>query len=533
MLGKNREIVYNKKEFANIENKNIFIKWGICMKKAIGITVGVVVGIGVILGSIKPVWVRVAPASYVAKAVMKTEKVIQEEFAKRKEVFGYDMLDGKRSCDEDITFQVTGLKGEEAVYLEPLLKGAILNIHTMLSDTEDRMDMSVKAGELALGLKYYQGNDQIGLQLMDVMDDYVMVDLKNYGKTYNAWPVREMFDMPKVPEDLDLSMGEIMYPLEQETRDKLKALYTGYMKEVKVSYSGKGEVAGNKVQQFTAVIPEEMIEEFIVESIKLMIEDPKYGEILYFYQIQDGYEMEEEAFKELLRETQQYIAEGLEQIAFGAGIQIEMAIDSKGRIVQVVSDMEVKNAYDESFVMGCELALLGEQYVTDQLVAELMFQVEGETFKGSIDYASNLGENADTITEQLAMKLEEGGVTPFSIGYNTAYTPKKEADNYHLEGEMVIADGARVQVKADGTWKQDKKAQTMTLDARNVAIQIQDLSGYMAEMVVEGELAYSYQVTESKELMPSNKKYLFEMTDEQIGEVMLPIVEAFNSLMGF
>ncbi|MGL4345810.1 MAG: hypothetical protein ACRCTE_11480 [Cellulosilyticaceae bacterium] len=485
-------------------------------KKILGISAGAV-GMCVLVGALSAntIWAKVAPTSFIAKAGHNTLKALEEESKQRVEVMGIDVDKSQAAYEQQFEIKIKELFGEDAEDMRAVLGGSKISATATHSENQNLVDLNFKgANGMGLSLSLFGDEAQIGFRVKDLTKEYLMIDLENFAKKFNNSALIDVFYWDELPEDIALGGEEKAQFLEPETLLELQEMYVAAVKDSETKYEGKKDLQGQKVRQFSIVVPEDVVEELVIETFDSVMTDKNFEDYLMTMLMMDSYYTAQEIKEELVGVRKQF-KEMAKSLDYGDGLELVMSVNKKNQLIYCESLMDIKNQYGR-LKYEFEGGFLGKKVITDLIEGELVLTIDEQKVKGQFVYESNLGKKENELTQSMEMKLGDSQYTAFDISCETRYSPKLKEDNYQIDGKLVLGDEIAFALNGEGAIVEDQKQKTLQVELDTLKFTAKDLSGYYEDMGVVGELQYHYAPIPVEDLAPSSKKDLFGMTEDEL-----------------
>jgi len=452
----------------------------------------------------------VSPKTYLAMVFNNTISKISDELSKSKKALMGISLSDKDSFTVGLAAELDSFSTDNYYYQDlSNLKGIGASINLSVDKSGKQLlgqSQVVLKDNPILGINLFLNDDEVGVNIPELFDQYWTAKTANFGKQWNDSFYGSHVAYMSLSEDLDLSFSKLMdyskQGITEETRKKIAETTKEFVKHMQLGdiTSTSVTLQGNsvKAREIPVIIQGSELESYLVDLMEIFVEDDQViNQILtlgYYDDFIEGYEMFLEAFKEYVN--------------IRGDITINV-VEYKGIIVGVELEKELE-VYNQEAELTLEINSRDNGNLTNDFNIDIGLEIEGEKLTIELSSKGNHVPQKDSFTDNTRLVIR--------IPYEEDLVLENECDIDMKKGTIdgsyeFRVDEGNIKIDYSGEYSNSKELRVLLDD---VDITVND---YGESSKISGSIGFTLSKGAKKDLIKiGEKQYILDMDEDQLSE---------------
>lgn len=460
---------------------------------------------------------RFAPDKFFLLSLSKMQKIVEKE----NEDTHVSLPDNRRIS---ANLNLKDLEGTDDEYMEELLANSGLSFSLANSEAEDILiDAGIKKnGASLLDISIFSSENELGVKIPGVLDQYLLVDLRGLAAKLNASELSsyighvEEDEVKLLTQSIDqLRMAIIgdFDDLESDTTELSKEYQEAMIdlaKNANVRYGGSSKVRidgkEKRANKISILIDSSHIKSFVKDLANSTFKSATFLDTL---QLTNTYYTLDQLKEDFYAE--------LDEFQF-SDVEIDFIIDNQRQIVNAEIYTTVSDGYDKVRIR-MDYTLSGGVSIFDQLEANLRFDAEDENISMSLEKAKSYSDKNSKTSEEISFRLREDSDQIMGANITMERDLKSDTDNISLISKITFDEDEQISFKLSGDLLQDSANNFFSLDANKIELESAS-SMYTVTTNGSGYFEITDIKDESLALLENQKLDLFSVGMSQIFDII-------------
>ncbi|HHX62387.1 MAG TPA: hypothetical protein GX707_16995 [Epulopiscium sp.] len=467
---------------------------------------------------------KVAPDKYVLLSMLEMKKLAEKETSN-------SHLSYPKNRKTSLALNLKEIDGVNDDYFKEVIQGSGISLSVANSQSGDLMvDAGFqKNGTSLMDLSLYSSNQQLGLKISGLLDQYVMIDLTQFKQQYDQSNFSSYMGNIE-QEDVDLvnhyvsqirnTINGGVVEIDSQFNDDIDALLMDLIKNATVKQIGSTKVLiDNKTKaahQFSIIIDSEEVKALIKGISKSAIHNTDF--IDHFLTYQNHYTKEE---------IEQNISNALDEIKL-SDVEITCAIDNKKRIVNTEINTAI-DVNDEKLNIKSKYMLSGSDSTFNKAEANLTLDSEYEKIQFDLERDKKYSDRKTKTSEYISINIIQDKEQILKASWNLEQDSKAKEDNLVLTSNITLDNDTHITFKILGDLLVNKGTKESSLDANKIELKA-DAYGDVFSIIGSGSFKVEDLRDQSFALSDAQQLDLFSIGIGQMFDIATRVRSQFYEL---